>query len=451
MVVDIVIHRSKDESSLLAELASIDSDMTSTTPNDLFVTIIGVGAVLSINACESLLSTIRNFANAFPSRPRHVRLLRVDQRADWFHYFLSAIHSEGILATTLDLEIPRHFDPMILRCLEALLLDNQLKQLRVDSVRSPFEDESSCQRILIALQKNKSLESLWLHNFFPADSSIKMIRSFLSKPALRTVSLGEPDTLEESLALQKILSHPSCPIEELTMLNHSSMPLGDSQSATLTFDGMSIPNRSVKIIRLLSRGKVRAHQMSSILSSFVALEELYVPQSCITSLPMPTSRFQNFPTTLRVIDLTGSEIVYHWDSVDKKVLAEAYGSLLQYKIIFPHLQILGFPTDHRILRGYPDFIAKQKRISPSFWPWLFSLLSIAGSYTDGTPTQVQSADIYYGVLKIFLSHQALGLVPEANHATLIMEETCTKDLGDGSQISSLHSITNSQAPLQAVC
>lgn len=457
---EIVVHSSKDESSMLAEVTSLNKNIMKClecgAPKVLFVTIVGFSTKLSITTCDALLDTMRRFAQKFPSYPRHLRLFRIDQRAEWCNYFLSVIQKEGFLAPILDLELHSELHPCVLRCVESLLRENSLKQLRIDAVHLSFGEESDDQKnILLALEENRSLESLWFEAFYPVGGYVSLIRSLLSKPVLRIVSLREPDTREEAIALQHLLAHPSCPIEELT-INHSPHTSKGCHRIIWTLDAMTRPNQSIKTIRFLNRGKVQSNHIASILSSFLSLEEIYIPHCSLLHLPVPKSRFGRLPTNLRLIDLTGSEIVDRWDDLDTRALILAYGSLLQYRILFPRLQILGFSFNHKILTGFPKFLAEQRRIPASAWPLLFSLLSMTGVKRDGESDQVQSPDLYYDVLQIFLFHQASGLVPDPRDITSNIDEPCLeKDTEKSSLITPLLNgrsrIISSHALLRAFC
>lgn len=475
-IFEIIIHGSKNEAAIWEELESLNEEFqqaqgsNNSAPKVLYVTILGSSAILSTRACERLLQIMRYFDTAFPGHPSHLRLLRVDQQADWCHHFLSAIEKEeGALASRLDLELHTTLlHPVLVRSLQTLLRENKLKQLRIDTTPFTFGGDPSHRSIISALAENKSLECIWLDAFYPPGGSTAiMTETFLSKPNLRTVSLREPETQLEIKSLQGILSHPMCPIEDLTIINHSSFgsaPGGSIFTPWLEqarFFELPVPNQSVKTFRLLRCGGIEENQTASILSSFHALEELYIFQGALRSLPiLPSTR--RLGKYLRVLDLSASNIVNHWEHLGPKGLVEVYGSLLQYKLLFPQLRIHGFPANHRIFRDYPSFISEQKNIPAALWPTLFELLSILANADAGCNNidtnphrqhqPLHSPDHCFHTLQRYLSHQACGLVP--SRQPLFEEETCCCSTSmDGDMESSTNSdienacqVTNMDTP-----
>ena len=444
-IYEIIIHGSKDESVLLTELGALQHDMNQCmvscekSMNSFYVTIVGVAAKLTTQVCERLLEVMRCHVKAFPGNPCHIRLLRIDQHAKWCDFLLSTLKTEPSLTTRIDLELHSHLRPTLVDWMEQALRSNQIRQLKIETMPLQFGMDPSHRNIICALNDNTSLEALAMNNFSPPDDASTTIRSLLEKPKLRRVSLREPVALDGCRALREVLCHSKCPIEDLTIVNQSHSIPSYQEGTSFT---LKRPNQSVKRLRLLRWWRTGGAEVAAVLSSFEALEEISVNRSGLKYLPMPTQGstlpLRSVTKKLRILDLSGSEIIERWATMDTKDLAEAYGSLLQYKLIFPDLKIYGFPNDHRIFWDYPKFIEQQSKIPAMFWPHIFSLLSMLGWSDLHRP--IHSPDHCYAILQQYLSHQACGLIPDT------ASEISTKETGDaGTEIrKSLSNLENEQ-------
>lgn len=422
-VFQITIHSSKADDETQAEIDSLRLSLTDDSYKSVFddrlsfiVTIIGFGTTLSRHIVDGLLGCMKLYSTHFPEAASDLKLLRVNQRAEWCQYFMTKVCEEERLITSLDIEIHTEIDSTFSSNIEQLLRENKVKDLQLQTAPFPFGSDFSHERLIAALQENLSLQRLLLDMFFPSGGCSKTFQSLMIKPQLAKVSLPEPETQEDLESLMNLLSHTTCSIQELTLVRHySPRPAGAKEGGFLcTFKDMPLPNKSIRTFRWLRSDALAIEQVESILSSFVGIEVLSVQRTKMTSLPFLNQSSKRIPRGLRILDITGSELVKKWENLDDDELDLVYGSLIQYRMTFPNLQIVGFPANHRVFRDFPKYLEQQEFIAPTSWPSLFKIMDIVRqpsyqSYdhrnTDPSSFCRTSIDISHGILKHYFMRQ----------------------------------------------